>query len=140
MIQLGNEITPGMLWDYAATRTGDSTADDGHGTGTAITVPYTENWDNLADLLTAAHKAVKSVFPRTRVMLHLDVGGNNDTYQWWFGNITSRNVPFDVIGASYYGYWHGSLADLQHNLNDVSARYGKGLRQRMGEPGALRLR
>ena len=29
MIQLGNEINPGMLWDYAATWTGDSTADDG---------------------------------------------------------------------------------------------------------------
>jgi arabinogalactan endo-1,4-beta-galactosidase len=58
-------------------------------------------------------------------MLHLDVGGSNETYQWWFGNVTSRGVPFDVIGASYYGYWHGSLADLQHNLNDVSARYGK---------------
>ncbi len=58
-------------------------------------------------------------------MLQLDAGGNNGTYQWWFGNITARNVPFDVIGASYYGYWHGSLADLQRNLNDVSARYGK---------------
>ena len=34
-------------------------------------------------------------------------------------------MPFDVIGASYYGYWHGSLGDLQRNLNDVSQRYGK---------------
>ncbi len=125
MIQLGNEITPGMLWDYAATRTGDSTADDGYGTGTMLTVHHTENWENLAVLLTAGYEAVKTVSPQTRVMIHLDVGGNNETYQWWFGNITARNVPFDVIGASYYGYWHGSLADLQRNLNDVSARYGK---------------
>ena len=58
-------------------------------------------------------------------MLHLAEGGNNGTFRWWFDNVTTRGVPFDVIGASYYGYWHGSLAELQSNLNDVAARYGK---------------
>ncbi len=108
MIQLGNEINPGMLWDYAATWTGDSTADDG--TGVPLTVHHTENWPNLAALLTAGYDAVKAVSPKTRVMLHLAEGGSNGTFRWWFDNVTSRNVPFDVIGASYYGYWHGSLA------------------------------
>ncbi len=125
MIQLGNEITQGMLWDYAATKTGESTADDGYGTGAQRIVRHTENWDQLAELLTAGYEAVKSVSPQTRVMLHLDAGGSNETYQWWFGNVTARGVPFDLIGASYYAYWHGSLADLQSNLNDVSARYDK---------------
>jgi arabinogalactan endo-1,4-beta-galactosidase len=126
MIQLGNEITPGMLWDYAATWTGCSTADDGTSDPPVnLTVCHTENWDQLSQLLTAGYQTVKSVSPRTKVMLQLDAGGNNGTYQWWFGNITSRNVPFDVIGASYYSYWHGTLADLQYNLNDVTARYGK---------------
>jgi arabinogalactan endo-1,4-beta-galactosidase len=58
-------------------------------------------------------------------MLHLAEGGSNGTFTWWFGNVTSRDVPFDVIGASYYGYWHGTLAALQFNLNDVTARYTK---------------
>jgi arabinogalactan endo-1,4-beta-galactosidase len=123
MIQLGNEINPGMLWDYAATWTGDSTADDG--TGVPLTVHHTENWDNLAELLTAGNGAVKAVSPSTKVMLHLAEGGDNGTFRWWFDNITSRNVPFDVIGASYYGYWHGTLAALQYNLDDVTAHYGK---------------
>ena len=126
MIQLGNEITPGMLWDYAATWTGCSTADDGTSDPPAYkTVCHTANWGQLAELLTAGYQAVKSVSPRTKVMLQLDAGGDNGLYQYWFGNITTRSVPFDVIGASYYGYWHGSLADLQYNLNDVSARYHK---------------
>jgi arabinogalactan endo-1,4-beta-galactosidase len=125
MIQLGNEITPGMIWGYAATRTGESTADDGYGRGTTQTVAHTENWGNLAELLTAGYEAVKTISPSTRVMLHLDAGGSNATYQWWFDNVTARNVPFDLIGASYYGVWHGTLADLQANLDDVSARYGK---------------
>jgi arabinogalactan endo-1,4-beta-galactosidase len=123
MIQLGNEINPGMLWDYAATWTGDSTADDGM--GIPLTVHHTENWPNLAELLTVGYETVKAVSPRTRVMLHLAEGGSNGTFRWWFDNVTSRNVPFDVIGASYYGYWHGSLADLQYNLNDVTSHYDK---------------
>jgi arabinogalactan endo-1,4-beta-galactosidase len=123
MVQLGNEINPGMLWDYAATWTGCSTADDG--AGGQRTVCHTENWGNLAELLTAGYHAVKSVAPRTRVMLHLAEGGNNGTFRWWFDNVTTRGVPFDVIGASFYGYWHGTLAQLQFNLNDVAARYGK---------------
>jgi arabinogalactan endo-1,4-beta-galactosidase len=123
MIQLGNEIDPGMLWDYGATWTGCSTADDG--TGHNLTVCHTENWDQLADLLTAGYHAVKAESARTKVVLHLSSGGDNGLYTWWFGNITQRNVPFDVIGASYYSYWHGPLAGLQANLDDITARYHK---------------
>jgi arabinogalactan endo-1,4-beta-galactosidase len=34
-------------------------------------------------------------------------------------------VPFDVIGVSFYQYWHGPLTALQYNLDDVTARYSK---------------
>jgi len=106
MIQIGNELNSGMLWP------------DGH-------TWNPPNWDNLAQLLTAGHDAVKACSPRTKVMIHLANGGDNGLYQWWFDSITARNVPFDVIGVSYYSYWHGSLADLQYNLNDITARYDK---------------
>jgi arabinogalactan endo-1,4-beta-galactosidase len=39
--------------------------------------------------------------------------------------MTRREVPFDVIGISYYAFWHGTLAQLQYNLNDITARYDK---------------
>ena len=128
MIQLGNEINPGMLWDYAATWTGCSTADDGLG-GTR-TECHTENWPQLAELLTAGYHAVKSVSPRTKVMLHLAEGGDNGTFRWWFDNVTTRGVPFDVIGASFYGYWHGSLAQLQFNLERRRDALRQGRRRR----------
>jgi len=106
MVQIGNELNSGMLWP------------DGH-------TWDPPNWDNLAQFLTAGYDAVKACSPKTRVMLHLANGGDNGLYRWWFDNITSRGVPFDVIGFSFYSYWHGSLADLQYNLNDISAYYDK---------------
>jgi arabinogalactan endo-1,4-beta-galactosidase len=106
MIQLGNELNSGMLWP------------DGH-------TWDPPNWDNLAGFLQAGYAAVKACSPKTKVVLHLANGGDNGAFRWWFDNITSRGVKFDVIAASYYGYWHGSLGDLQWNLDDVSARYGK---------------
>ena len=106
MIQLGNELNSGMLWP------------DGH-------TWNPPNWDNLAGFLKAGSAAVKACSPSTKIVLHLANGGDNGAFRWWFDNITSRGVEFDVIAASYYGYWHGSLGDLQWNLNDISARYGK---------------
>lgn len=103
MVQVGNEINAGMLWP------------DGS---------Y-ENFDNLAALLKEGYRAVKDCSPTTPVMLHIAEGGSNDVARWWFDNITRRDVPFDVIGISYYPYWHGSLAELQANLIDISARYDK---------------
>ena len=101
MVQLGNEINAGMLWpdgDY-------------------------NHMDSLAALLRAGYQAVEDCSPSTLVMLHIAEGGDNDLARWWFDNMTRREVPFDVIGISYYPFWHGSLAQLQTNLNDISARY-----------------
>jgi arabinogalactan endo-1,4-beta-galactosidase len=103
MVQVGNEINAGMLWP------------DGR---------Y-DQLDNLAELLKSGYQAVKDCSTTTLVMLHIAEGGDNELAKWWFGNMTARDVPFDVIGISYYPFWHGTLAELQFNLNDITARYGK---------------
>jgi arabinogalactan endo-1,4-beta-galactosidase len=103
MIQVGNEINAGMLWP------------DGS---------Y-QHMDNLAALLKEGYRAVKDCSSPTPVMLHIAEGGDNDLARWWFDNMVRREVSFDVIGISYYPYWHGSLGALQNNLNDISARYEK---------------
>jgi len=103
MAQVGNEINAGMLWpdgDY-------------------------NHFDNLAALLKEGYQAVKDASGSTLVMLHIAEGGDNEMARWWFDNITRRDVPFDVIGISYYPFWHGSLPALQANLNDISVRYDK---------------
>ncbi len=106
IIQLGNEINSGMLFPDGSTWN-------------------PPNWANLGRFLKAGYNAVKLCSPRTKVMLHLANGGDNGTFRWWFDNIVAQGVQFDVIGASYYPYWHGPLGPLQANLNDVAERYGK---------------
>ena len=104
MVQIGNEITNGMLWP-------DGKNDN--------------SFDNLAALLKEGYRAVRDSSSETRVMLQLDNGGNNAMYRRWFDNIIAHEVPFDLIGVSYYPYWHGTFADLQNNLNDIAVRYGR---------------
>ncbi len=106
MVQIGNEITNGLLWP------------DGKNDQT---------FDPLAALLKEGQRAVKDCLPDTRVMLHVDNGGNNALCRWWFDNILAQGVPFDLIGVSYYPYWHGTFADLQNNVNDLAGRYHKDL-------------
>ena len=103
MVQIGNEINNGMLWP------------DGH----------RNDWDQLAGLLKEGFRAVKDCSPSTIVMLHIAEGGDNQLARWWFDNAIDLSVPFDVIGISYYPYWHGTLSDLQNNLNDIALRYNK---------------
>ncbi|WP_329164425.1 arabinogalactan endo-1,4-beta-galactosidase [Streptomyces sp. NBC_01717] len=103
MVQIGNEINAGMLWPEGST----------------------DNWSQLAGLLTSGANAAKAVSSSTKVALHLAEGGDNAGTRWWFDNAVSYGVPFDVIALSYYGYWHGPLSDLQTNLDDAASRYGK---------------
>jgi len=110
MVQVGNEITSGMVWP------------DGKLDGNKP-----ENWAKLADLLNAGLKAVRDAEGSRKIvtMIHLDRGGDNKGARWWFDNIAKHDVRFDTIGLSYYPFWHGTLQDLRENVNDLATRYGK---------------
>jgi arabinogalactan endo-1,4-beta-galactosidase len=110
MIQVGNEITNGMLWPL-----GQIYQSDG------------EHWTQFVTLLNAGIAGAKAADPAVKVMIHIDRGGDNAGSRYFFDAITSRGVRFDVIGQSYYPFWHGSLAALKANLNDLATRYGKDL-------------
>ena len=58
-------------------------------------------------------------------MIHIALGGQNDESHFFLDNLVRRNVPFDVIGLSYYPKWHGTLADLKYNINNLAISYRK---------------
>ncbi|RRR98644.1 glycoside hydrolase family 53 protein [Glycomyces terrestris] len=119
MVQVGNEITNGMLWpEGRIPRFLDAER--------RFAAEDPAAFDRLAGLLAAGAAAVRES-GAARVMLHLDCGGANELYRGWFDQATVRGLDYDVIGLSYYPYWHGTLDDLGANLNDLALRYGKDL-------------
>ncbi|NUO80120.1 glycosyl hydrolase 53 family protein, partial [candidate division KSB1 bacterium] len=111
MVQIGNEITPGMLWD------------DGKVGGEFDTE---EQWRKLALLIQSGITGVQSSLDSTekvQIMIHLDRGGDNKASRWFFDHLLAHDVKFDVIGLSFYPKWHGTFADLKHNLHDLASRY-----------------
>ena len=107
MVQIGNEIIHGMLWS------------DGK---------LPENWDNLADLLRAGINGVdagRGNNPRPLIMIHIDKGGDMQATKAFFDKWHTYGIEYDVIGQSYYPWWHGTLLDLRENLNFMANAYQK---------------
>ncbi|MCI9137096.1 MAG: glycosyl hydrolase [Lachnospiraceae bacterium] len=106
MIQVGNELSNGFLWP------------DGK----------RPDYETISLLVSAGIAAVRDTDSDIPVMIHLDNGGNNALYREWFDNYFEKDgVDFEMIGLSYYPFWHGSLADLEYNMRDMAKRYGKEL-------------
>ena len=113
MVQIGNEIICGMLWS------------DGR-----VCDPYNTpaQWTQLAGLLNEASRGVRESLTAgdtVKIMMHIDRGGDSAGTRWFFDNLQTYNVPYDVIGLSYYAWWHGGLNQLAANLQMVSLRYNK---------------
>jgi arabinogalactan endo-1,4-beta-galactosidase len=105
-VQVGNEIPGGMLWPEGST----------------------QNFAQLAQLITKGYEAVKVVSPTSKVIVHLDRGNDSALYRDFFDKLTSYGGRFDVIGMSYYPYWlkqdyTASIANLGANLRDMVSRY-----------------
>lgn len=121
-VQVGNEITNGMLWPLGKTPSYqflERKFED------VSAIARADAFDQLGRLLSRGAKAVREVTPGASILLHLDFGGANDLYRGWFDEITARGVDFDVIALSYYPMWHGTLDDLSANLDDLVERYSK---------------
>jgi arabinogalactan endo-1,4-beta-galactosidase len=111
MVSIGNEIRNGILWPVGQV---DWTADTG--------------WDNLTTLLKAGVAGARAANPRGHkllVMLHFDEGGNNADSVRFYDHMINGGVPFDVIGLSYYTFFHGPVAAMRANIDDLATRYGK---------------
>jgi arabinogalactan endo-1,4-beta-galactosidase len=109
MVQIGNEITNGMLWP------------DGRNSGS------TDAWTKFANLVKKGIQGVKDAEDtnQVKIIIHIDKGGDNQTSRWFFDNLLQQGVQFDIIGLSYYPWWHGTFSQLQSNMNDLATRYNK---------------
>lgn len=102
MVQIGNEIRSGMLFP------------DGE-------IP---DFVQLAKLLNAGIRAAREVDADIQVMIHLDQGGRYYYLREWFDAVLAAGIEwFDVIGLSYYPFWHGTFTDLRNCMEALVERY-----------------
>ena len=110
MVQIGNEITPGMLLHVCD--------GDGQPSGSNSVTGAISNWTNLGTLLKAGVKGVKDVDAGIQIMLHIDRGGDKGGYTGaaastsasFIDNAQKQGVVFDVFGESCYQAYQGDPA------------------------------
>ncbi|HZM05111.1 MAG TPA: glycosyl hydrolase 53 family protein [Candidatus Saccharimonadales bacterium] len=109
-VQVGNEITSGLLWPLGQLSGNDPSS-----------------WPPFAQLMKAAIQGIQDAAGAwlPKIVVHIDRGGDWAGTQWFFDNLNAQGVPFDIIGESYYPFYQGSPTNLSNCLNNAAARYGK---------------
>ena len=99
-IQIGNEINTGILFPHGR---------------------IADNQDQFVELVNEGVNAVRNSSTNAKIILHC-AGFESSN---WFFNIVNQ-VDYDIIGISYYPWWHGkSLDDLQNQLSSLSINFEK---------------
>ena len=114
IVQIGNEIDGGLLWPMG--KIGWEGFDE----------PV--NYERFGRLLEAGIRGVRSALgpgDDVRIMLHYSQGASVGGTRWFFDHVEAQDVDYDLIGLSWYPYWHGTLAQLAANLEATALRYDR---------------
>lgn len=119
MVQVGNEITSGLLTCTSLDSRWDCSGWISSGNN---------NWTRHAQILNEAIRAVREVGATSsvnpRIAIHL--AGNLDSYWWRFRDIINAGVTdFDIMGLSaYYAWGHfGDLYELEYEIEDMASTF-----------------
>ena len=83
-VQVGNETTNGFLWPMGRAQ---------------------QQMQQYAGLTDAGYVAVKQVFPKADVIIHLDGAFDPKRYDFIFDGLKKYGARYDMIGLSVYPYW-----------------------------------
>lgn len=91
LVQVGNEIMYGLC-------------------GIKVS-PYDDatrnaNWPAYIALLKAGCNAVREELPEAKIIIHTDRPTNKSYDFFYYNKLRTNGVDFDVIGLSYYPFWH----------------------------------
>jgi len=102
IIQIGNEINPGLLLPSGST----------------------SSMPSCIALLNKGIAAVRETSTDTKIMIHL--AGFDNAVMWFYQQLKNNSVDYDLIGLSYYPIWHGKdLNTLQTAINTLGATHNK---------------
>lgn len=106
IVQIGNEIRSGLLFPEGE-------------------LP---DYEHMVELVNAGIRGAREAADADtmKVMIHLDQGGRYFYLKEWFDkSMRAGLLDFDLIGLSYYPFWHGTFTDLQETLTKLIADYKK---------------
>lgn len=103
MVQIGNEINNGFVWPEGAMSKGSS---------------------KVSRLIQSGIEAVNAVSTEIKKVVHLAEGASLSSVSYFFNKLIENGVTdFDVIGLSYYSYWHGSMEKFKETLQALDEQY-----------------
>ena len=108
-IQVGNEVTYGMLWPTGHCY--PSGANYGNGT-----------FANFANYLKRGIQACHEVCPAAKVVVHTEMSRVSNVTSF-YQSLSNYTSDYDIIGLSYYPYWHGDLNVLDGLLTTLETTY-----------------
>lgn len=112
-IQIGNEISFGMLWDGCKVKHNSD-----------WTAYLDDNWDSFSKALKNASKACREICPEAKIIIHTEQCANNPTLDVaFFNRIKANEVNYDIIGTSYYPYYKGPISNLDKGLTQLEINF-----------------
>jgi len=124
-VQVGNETSNGMLWPLGQITNGQWKDENGK---------WTKGAQQYAGFVKAGYDAVKAVFPKALVIVHLDNGYDDVLYNNNLDALKENGAQWDIIGMSLYPFWtfkagyEGTVERLMgeciRNMNMLTKKYG----------------
>jgi arabinogalactan endo-1,4-beta-galactosidase len=106
LIQVGNEITFGMLWPKGK-----------------VDPMKHERWSYFCQLLKRGVKACREVCPKAKIIIHTEHAQDSAATRSYYEKLATYGVDYDIIGLSYYPMWHERLPILSETLNMLEREF-----------------
>ena len=111
-IQPGNEISYGMLWGPYNTKDPLKVYSDSD-----------TNWPRFTKLLGNAIKACREECPEAKIVIHNERVAKLNMLLGFYRKMKEYNVDYDIIGLSYYPYFHGNMTVLANALTSLELQF-----------------
>jgi arabinogalactan endo-1,4-beta-galactosidase len=111
-IQTGNEISYGMLWGAY-----------GSSSLKKCYMNSDSNWSRFTKLLSQAGKACREVCPEAKIVLHTERAAQTNVLTDFYSRMSKAAVDYDIIGLSYYPFFHGNLDVLENAIKALETNF-----------------